>query len=399
MKIIHQNQKINIASIDQQLAKQGSFCLIDWLLEESLLLYADYENWRYEKIPSLEEVIQVTNDCLSQLIKSTNQHCNDLGLITEQQKFFSWSAQQGQQLAASSHAKNNEHLTQRWIRSQDLPQMDLFMDNSAQVAEQELVEVLAGRQFEKAQLLLDKLSKLNSACTRLGGYQDLIHYGMHMLNNATIAAEELGDEVQGLKLEVFPLAQEVLVQKARDYLAFAWRRLASNMLEKTFDPENPDLHQSSALLQIPDYTAVVTSLIDNNNYLQHPQLIHRLAESYAALHQVENALITYCLLIENDSVYAEDALDDSEVGEVQKLWQDFWELNDDWSIELFPAYVLAKQRGLIHQLNQFPSLENSATQAMVNLQRQQLQGQDEISQRKALQEISPELLNIYLTLS
>ena len=49
---------IDIATIDEYLSRQGRFCLIDWLLTDNFLRYADYEAWRYGELKNLEDLLQ-----------------------------------------------------------------------------------------------------------------------------------------------------------------------------------------------------------------------------------------------------------------------------------------------------------------------------------------------------
>jgi hypothetical protein len=227
---------LTIAIIDQQLSQQGKFCLIDWLLSENLLYYAAYEDWRYARLETLEPEIQVEPEALAELMGAAENHCRALELNREAQDFYRWDKRGGLLLASDRH-EHHDALTCQWLRSQDLPQRDLFMDNSAVVAENRLREALAGRQFDQAQQQLQQLVSLNSQHPRLGAYQDLINYGQHMLANQQIHdSEALAAELQGLQQEVLPLAQEVLGQGARDYLALAWYRLADNLGDRAFDP-------------------------------------------------------------------------------------------------------------------------------------------------------------------
>jgi hypothetical protein len=104
----------------------------------------------------------------------------------------------------------------------------------------------------------------------------------------------------------------------------------------------------------------------------------------------------WCHLLELDADYAEQALQGYQSHRVHSLWQDFWDIEDDWSTGLFPAYLLARLPGLLHYLQNFPPLQLPASKAMVALLRRRLAGRDEISARRELQAISPELLAVYL---
>jgi hypothetical protein len=387
---------IDIATIDGYLSRQGRFCLIDWLLSDNYLRYADYEAWRYGRLKNLDDVLQLNRESLQVLIDNTAEYCRDLGLITERQEFFRWDGDHRVLLMASEGNAQDLALTQCWLRPRDRPQLDLFLDSSTQIAENALLEALTAQQFDSAQSRLQNLSALNPDCTRLEDYQDLINYGRHMLANPEIIEEAVDAELQELQQEVLPLVQEVMGPGARDYLAFAWRRLANAMRGMPSDPEQPWRHTSSALLKIPDYPAVIECLSADPGLYRQAILLERMALSHSALHQYEKGLILWCLLMELDANYTEQALDRHQSHRVYALWQDFWDIEDNWSSALFPAYVLARQPGLLHCLENFPPLRLPASMAMVVLLRKRLAGEDEISARRELQAISPELLSFYL---
>ncbi|MFT5505756.1 MAG: hypothetical protein ACI8XC_003479 [Gammaproteobacteria bacterium] len=387
---------IKISDIDSYLSQQGRFCLIDWLIAQNILYYADYEAWRYGRNQYLIEAINLDSLTLQSLIDATEGYCQDLNLISEQQFYYRWNSDQRVLLTTSSNHQKNHQLGQHWLRPQDLPQLDLFMDNSAQMAENALLEALSGRQFSSAQSLLHNLIELNSESNRLGGYQDLINYGLHMQENPQVDTHSLGSEWQGLQQEVLPLAQEILGHDARDYVSFAWRRLGENMAGLAFDATNPELHASAVFLAIPDYPALNDCLLaDPELYLQ-PILLERLAMGFHAMRQNEQAMIIWCLLMELAPEFAEQAIGRYPSHQIHDIWLDFWEQSDDWDYRLFPAYVLIQRPAIIHFLENFNALKQPSNQAMVALLTKRLNNQDEISARQALQEISPELLSIYL---
>ncbi len=130
-------------------------------------------------------------------------------LQQQAQDYYAWSQAQPQLLKVSQNSDRQRDLTQQWLRPQDLPQMDLFMDNAAVVAENTLLDYLAARDFNKAQSQLDKLTTLNASHEKLGRYQDLINYGHHMAGE-TIQPGAIAAELEGLENEVAPLAKALL---------------------------------------------------------------------------------------------------------------------------------------------------------------------------------------------
>ncbi|MBR9912280.1 MAG: hypothetical protein GYB33_18210 [Gammaproteobacteria bacterium] len=398
---------LSIADIDRFLSRQGHFCLIDWLLAENTLPYAHYEAWRYGDQAYLDDSLHLDQAQLATLLQAAQEHCDALGLSGEEQDFHSWSAQSPGRLLASRQADIHRQLTRKWLRPRDVPQFDLFMDNAAVIAENLLCDALAGRQFDRAAEQLLELTRLNSEHARLGSYQDLVNYGQHLLANPHIDPAHLNAELAGLQQEVAPLARDVLGSAARDYLAFAWRRLADNLLPQVFDPQQPELHASFALAQIPDWQAVREQLQTEPALYRQPLLLERMAEACAALQEDEQALLHWCLLFERQPDYAEKAIRAHSGSTAINLWQDFGELEDKLDQELsntwFGAFVLAKRPGLIHHLDGHhldPShpdsrLTEPANQAMLALLRARHDGADEVPARQQLKSLHPLLLAMY----
>lgn len=390
------NSKIDIASIDQQLSERGYFCLIDWLLAENQLQYRDYESWRYGRLGHVDEALPHDAKALAELFANSHKHCTALGLCSEPQIVYRWQDEHRASLIASQNPEHHRLLTQHWLRPQDLPQLDLFMDNSALITENKLRDTLTGRDFDLAKTLQQQLIMLNAAHPNLGAYQDLINYGLHMQANSQIDADAIDAELEGLKQEVLPLAMEILAGQARDYLAFAWRRLADNLSGLDFNPLNSDCHSSFALAQIPDWPGVLQCLQDEPNLYQHAVLLERQATAYQVLHRTGEALVLWCLLMEQHTKYAEQVFEQRRGEVIHQLWEEFLAFEDDFDTAEFPAFVLANQPGLIRHLPSFPSLKTEPSQAMLVLLECKLANEDEIAARARLQKTSPALLKFYM---
>ncbi len=387
---------LEISSFERHLSQEGKFCLLDWLLSRNLLAYGDYEAWRLGSLKILDKQIDLEEVALAELMERTEKQAKALGLSSQPQDYYSWQEHSSAILCASSNKDIHQQLTQQWLRPQDLPQLDLFMDNSAVIAENRLLSALGGRQWQQAKQHLTQLTELNPSHQRLGRYQDLLNYGEHMQVNEIIDSDAISAELQGLEQEVCPLAKEALGASARDYLACAWRRIADNLQGMTFNAQQPHLHQSYALGQIPDWTALEQSLSEEPLLYQHPQLMEHLGTTYSMLKQGVKSLLLWCQMIAHHNDYAETVIEQHTEQAIYPLWQQFWELDDDWPTAFFPAFVLFKQPGLIHHLSEFPVLENPATQAMAKLLHCRQRGEDEIAAREQLQKVSPALLRLFL---
>lgn len=383
-----------LSDIEHALMQQGNFCLLDWLLHNNHIFYTDYELWRYGKVNYLEVKINLEADVFANIIESVNTLSENLQLESQQQEYYSW-LEQPRRLKISKNKDLERELTQRWVRPEDLPQMDLFMDNAAVAIENTLLETLAARQFDRAQIQLEKLTGLNPAHDKLGDYQDLLNYGHHMLNHS-IDQLSIGAEFEGLENEVTPLARTILRQGARDYLAFAWRRLAENLKVQVFDPIQEKHHSSYALMQIPDWRGALASLSEEAERYQQPTLLLRMAQCFEALKKTQQALLYWCLLMELNAEACESAIEAKISPVVWELWQDFWDVNEHFPLAFFPAYLFLRQPGLIHYLDEIPPLKSPAIIAVIDAIQARVKKEDEIPYRKKLQGISPMLLQLFM---
>jgi len=391
---------IDIAQIEHFLAQQGSFCLIDWLLKENYLSYSHYEAWRYGKEVLLDHNLSIDDKEINKIIKETKNACKQLNLSSQQQDYYTWSSSKNNKLTISRQQTINTELGMQWLRPQDLPQLDLFMDNTEVITENRILDALGGRQFESAQKALSQLTELNPNQKKLGEYQDLINYGLYISNNPTIEKTTLSQELAGLENEVSPLAHTILKHNARDYLAFAWRRLSNSLENQTFNQQQPKLNQSYMLMQIPDWQGVLSSLADDKQLFTTAILLHRLALAYEATKCDNEALLIWCLLMEMDRVYCERIIEEQPTPLINPLWQDFWETDDEEYdgeyLGFFPAFIFTKIPGLIHHLGNFPTLQQPATLAVIEAIKIRQQQGDEVPIRKKMQDISPALLKLFI---
>lgn len=390
----------DIATIDTSLSQAGQFCLLDWLLSQNFLPYGDYEDWRYGRNESLDAYWSVPVEDLRALAQQARAHCLELRLQSEPQAFYRWDGDHTRPLVLSRESDLNDLLGTRWLRPADMPQMDLFMDNTAAIAEKDVQLCLAGRQFGAAQEALEQLIQYNPGHSRLGVYQDLINYGRHASTPGPIANDALGAELAGLQREVEPLAREVLGLNARDFLAFAWRRLAEAMREEVFDSQKPEHHRSFALLQIPDWQALQTCLEADASLYQHPRLMAHLALSYLHNQDVGRSLLMWGLLFER---FAEEGelLIGEQGGALVQYWDDFLAFDDQWPSHCFLGYLLIQQPGLVHLLDKLPQqplsgMASKVSEAVAQLVSVRLAEQDEREARALLKEVCPEMLRCYM---
>ncbi len=393
--------KIDIAEIDEFVSRNGHFAFLDWLLERNWLAYENYEAWRYGNAEFLLDAVKMTVEDIQELLRQTQKHCIALKLQSERAEYFPWGGNTGIALKLCAQTDIHRALSDRWISAKDLPQMDLFMDNSAAIAENQLIQALADRQFREARSHLTKLSELNSGHKKLGQYLDLVNYGEHMMQQPEIESEYVEDELMGLEGEVVPLASELLSAKKRDYLAFAWRRIASNMASFRFQSDMPKLHGSYALLQIPDWQGVQQLLEASSELSLHGELLFRLGEAYLHNHQVVESYWVWGILFEAFPELAEKFLGKTQHREIVQAWDDFLAFDDECPENAFLGYLLIRQPGLVHSAEAVldkikATIKLEYNQCVLNLLRTRIAEANEKSQRELLQQTCAPLLRCYL---
>lgn len=395
---------LTLTEVENFCSMHGKFCLLDWLIEGNFVNYADYESWRYGHSAELESLLRLDKTQLNELCKKARELCEQLRLVAQNKDYFRWGEASQQHLAISKDALRQLLIGQEWMRPKDLPQLDLFMDNSATISENAVVSALSAREFQAAQNHLDRLTSLNPGHKKLGAWQDLIHYGQHMRQTPLIEAEQLAVELAGLENEVAPLAQELLGSSARDYLAFAWRRISQNLAERAFDPQQPKLHSTWTLMQIPDWQATLNRLSEEGRAFSEPILLHRLAQGFEHLRLRSDALLCWCHLLELDAEFAEQQITGNHSNTnsntssrlIKPLWDAYWDHRDALSAEFFGPYLLAREPGIVHRSSEFPGFKTAANQAMLLAVSTRLKKDDETEARKRLQAVSPSLLRLFM---
>lgn len=392
---------IDIGAVDRFLVEHGSFTVLDWLLAEGMLAYADYAAWRDGNRETLDEALPLPPAEVDRLLAEVDRHGHALHLAAEPRDVFVWSTSNPQPLKASKRAEVHRRLVQQWRRASHAPQFDLFMDNAASVAESRLCGTLGSRRFDEATRDLHALSRLDPANKSLGHYQDLINYGRHSQAPAPADPHGLRAELDGLEQEVQPLARTLLAANARDYLTPAWQRLAKALEELPAQEDLDDrLHTSYALAQIPDWEAVRQCLESEPRLLKRPRWLQRLARACRATGKPETGLLWWLVSIDRHPHDAASALEQCDDPVLSRLFSDFLSVQNRLRIELpesgFPGFVLLRRPGLVHYLGTVAPLERPETALMVGLIEARRDGKDEIALRKSLGEIDLGLLAMYL---
>lgn len=394
-----EQHNIDLQTVEQQLLLKGAFCPLHWLQDSGLLPYGDYERWRYGELDTLEQAVTCERGVLLALLQNAQRHAQSLKLVNDAQIYHDWRPGHAmRELALSRDRDLARALSQRWLRPQDAPQLDLFMDSGAASAENELIDHLAGRHWPEAEAAYGRLCEVAPNNTQLGGYETLVLYGKHIGAKPDTDAPGLVDELAGLEEDIVPLAHDLLRGRARDYLAPAWQRLARNLPVDPFDTRQPALHASHAWAQIPDWPRVIECVEATPDYPDHFELLERLALGLYYGGREEVALLLWAYLFELAPERAEDRIDTQAIAPLRHYWRRFSGSEKSHPLAHFPAWLLLQAPGLVHHLDitSYPAPKGEAFRACATLLRIRAEGGDEVPARAALQTISSGLLRAYL---
>lgn len=388
-------ERLGFNEMEQAVMEQGYFNLLEWLLRENIVEYADFESWRNGGRQVLDDCFRLEKGCLDRLIDRVRKMAPELELITEVFEFPSWSGS-CKNLTASDDTARHLGLSQRWIRQSESRQLHLFMDNQHQILQNELQQALGNHAWSKAETRLEALIQLKPRNRKLKGYGALIGYGRHIYEDPEIAHADLEMELEDLQKRMEPLARELLAGLSRDYLAFSWRRLANAMQDRSFDPRMPELHVSYALQQIPDWRGLEQLLVKEQDLLQHHTLMERLVEALWMRNKQNLALVYWCLWFDAFPEQAEQAIASHTRQPVHSLWEGFHEADLPPETTWFAGYLLIQMPGLLTQFPRSLDFQQPATLSVVRLLSTDKTDGSELAARRQLQKTCPAMLQCYL---
>jgi hypothetical protein len=387
------------AHVDGQLLTQGAFTPLEYLIESGRLSYTDYESWRRREIEFLDDVLMGSRARVLAEIEQAVLYAREIRLVEQIQEFQAWS-QNAAPLRASADGKVHRLLAARYVPAQSAPQMDLFFDNPVVALTNGIVRALTTRRVAEARQQLDRLYTLAPNHADLASFDRLLG-----------ALEHVGQEIAEPRaeieflLEVTPTAKRLLGLEARDMLAPLWRQVADALANRTFVPDEPNVHPSFALTQAQDWRAVSACVLGDPAWPQHPTLCLRLAHSSFFLRRRNEALMAWCHLCWRSPAQAAEELDSRRQAdsEIAGWWQQFLDLeesaDDDAVLTAtdFPAWLLLRQPDLTRLLPaDLPTAETPGEahyRCVHRLIEARLTGRsdDEITQRRTLQTTQPAL--------
>jgi hypothetical protein len=416
------------AQVDAQLLEQGAFAPLEQLFNSGRLLYSDYEAWRRREIESLDHVLMGNTDKIKAEMEQAASYARRIGLVEQRQEFHAWHTQDAgsglpaagvpaadarggdRPLRISTDSQLQRLIGSRYIRAQNVPQMDLFFDNPVVALTNGIVQALSTRNLANAQRQLDQLYAQAPTHSDLAAFDQLLA----ALGRLGHPVEDPRQELAFL-LDTTPTARRLLGPQSRDLLSPLWAQLADAVRSVPFDADEPTLHRSFALSQAQDWTAVGNCVLSEPGWQKHAPLCMRLVESAFNRRQRIEALAAWCQLCWRTPEQAADAANKLRQPELTALWQRFLEDESDprsmgqaaaqaaeppLTEADFPAWLLLREPGLALQLAEnLPTAETTAEEhyrcvhRWIHARRAKRQS-DELALRKILQAGHPALFRL-----
>jgi hypothetical protein len=387
------------AQVDAQLLEQGAFTPLELLFNSGRLLYSDYESWRRREIEFLDGVLMGNPDKIKAEMEQAVSYARRIKLVEQIQEFHPWHTQEApagaseRPLRISMDPLLQRLIGSRYVRAQSAPQMDLFFDNPVVALTNGIVQALATRNLPGAQRQLDQLYAQAPTHSDLAAFDQLLECLGHLGHPVEEPRQELA-----FLLQATPTARRLLGAQARDLLAPLWTQLAQALRNTPFDTHQPTLHRSFALAQAQDWAAAADSVLSEPDWQVHPTLCLRLVESAFQRRQRVAALTAWCQVCWRAPEEAARAVSQLRQPELTALWQRFLD-HETLTESDFPAWLLMSEPGLALQLAEDLATGTPAEDSYRCVHRwvharRARKHDEELSLRKTLQSVHPELFNL-----
>jgi hypothetical protein len=396
--------------VDAQLLEQGSFTVMDFLLDSGRLLPDDYDRWRRGELGSLDDVLMGSTQKIRAELESAAAYARKIGLVQEQQTFHAWRSDAAgtDPLQVSKDATLRSLIASRYLRAQNAPQLDLFFDNPVVALTNGIVRALSGGNRAEAQRLLDLLYAQAPNHADLAAYDRLLA----ALTHRGRPIEEPRRELSFL-LQTLPIAKRLMGSQARDLLTPLWRQLAETLRGNSFQPAEPDLHTSFCLCQAQDWEGASRAVYAAPQWQRHAALCLRLAQCRFHLGDRTGSLAAWFHLCWHAPGEAAEALDRRHTDSAMAAsWRRFVDSADEATVDApavdgaavdgtrsdatldtadFPAWLLLQEPGLTQQLSVELATGDTASQESYRLVHRWINARragrddEEMALRKALQ--------------
>lgn len=385
-------------AMHRSLAEHGSCSPVELMLATNLLNYEDFSAWRRGERSTLDDAWQGTAQDVQALIAHMDSLAQSLKLEKQTVSMYGIDDYAGRELIASSNAALDSHLHAEFLPASNRAQTDLFLDTSETAATNNLVQALASRDVEAAQLALARLTALNAENWAVASATMLVE---SLRSPPPQDLDSAYRRLAQMEQRWLPAACAVLHGHERDFLAPMWRTLGSALEDAPFDPRQPRRHAAWPHLNGLDWANAERSIEATEGHRSQPALLGWLAVAKWRLRDRKAAIECWFELCWRHPNHFLELIESSQFpdGIVRKAWLDAQDADIEPAISppWFPAWLLLEEPGLAKAVA--PRERDSEPERAFDLLLALGAGgsdRQNMDNRKALQALHPDLLNRYL---
>lgn len=324
--------------VDLILYQQGRFIPVNWLLQEGLLDYTDYQKWLAGDVQYLQHCFAAPLQDIITDLHRVAEHAQRLGLQAEQ---IDYSLANGKKLYCCRKGDNEKLLTTTYKPASDRVQRDLFFDCSAACTANELISALLAGKQRQMQILLGRLHRLDAEKCRQ--FRNLLTVREELLKGFS---DHRGGDIALLEQELTPLAYELLGECSDAFLVPLWQNLSARYAGRPFDPAAAQSHLSYTALQGLQWREVITAVEGGKDWQKQPLLLFRHAEACCKLRREAEGLTGWFRLLLFYPETAARLINDTGNRLLHGDWRKFRELEPELKVEFFPAWTLLNKPAL-----------------------------------------------------
>ncbi len=378
------------ALVDRLILEQGRLDPLELLMACDFLSYADYESWRLGKIPDLERMLHVPSDEAAAVLVRAGLYAGAQRLVAEPLEHRAWGASE-RVIRIGAHAGLSGACARAFAPAADRMQLDLFQDSRDKLLEDSVRTALTERRIDDAHAALTRLMALDRRHPRLRRYLRLMQTVEDLPG---LGVAERLRELESMESE----SRDLLGHRARDLLAPLWAALAECLAGDPFDPGSPRLHAGYAWARAGRFVEARRALESQPDWQRLPAILIAHADACRRTADPAAARQDWAMLCWRHPLDAERALGAKDLADTRlhRLWNQFGDMDLDLETNDFPAWLLLADPGMAAAVP--PDLAPSdAAGSAYGLLHRMARGEDAIALRKALTEVRPGLLKVYLT--
>jgi len=392
--------------IDTLIIDTACYQPVELLLQLNLLSYAQYEQWCLGKTRYLSDNFRSNKEQVISKLDKAAFYAQSIKLSPESLTLLQWQQDTQQKKAdlqlkfCPDNSDFSNKLDMQYLRKENQCQMDLFFDNQSIEVIKLLKQALISRNIRTASKHLQELNQTAPEHEFFQPASQLLDALINAMEQEVIS--EATKEMHYLLDELSPLAEKTLAGQERDYMAFFWRRLASSIDDTDYNEAKKNKHSSFCYQQIPDWQAVIKSIIStedqqNKFYLKQPVLLNRLCLAYNKSGEHKNATQNLCYSCWQFSTPPDKSLllNDSHLKRNYHAFLDH-ELDKQWGLQSFPTWLLIKEPTMSHYIKPDKQTPPAFTALQQLIQTELHNKEPSIKLRKQLKQIHPDVLAFYL---